>query len=99
MARLSQNYLPKVLTVLSDITLSDFNMAIHTGSSKILDNIQHNLDLPEYQVAPSRAVLNNYGNMNATTGATILANLMETSPDKPTLALFFGLGFALQLAY
>ncbi|CAM4497275.1 MAG: hypothetical protein LEGION0403_FIIPPAGN_01719 [Legionella sp.] len=98
-ARLFQNYLPKVLTVLSDITLSDFNMAIHTGSSKILDNIKHNLDLPEYQVAPSRAVLNNYGNMNATTGATILANLMETSPDKPTLALFFGLGFALQLAY
>lgn len=98
-ARLLQNYLPKVLTVLSQMTLSDYNMAIHTGSSKILDNIKQVLDLPESQISPSRSVLNNYGNMNATTGATILANIMETSPYKPTLALFFGLGFALQLAY
>lgn len=97
--RLYQKYLPKVSTVLSQITLSDYNMAIHTGSSKILDNIKQTLDLTESQVSPSRSVLNNYGNMNATTGATILANLLATSPYKPTLALFFGLGFALQLAY
>lgn len=99
-ARLFQNYLPEVLMVLSKITLSDFNMAIHTGSNKILDKIKQTLDLTESQVSPSRTVLNNYGNMNATTGATILSNLMATSStDKPTLALFFGLGFALQLAY
>lgn len=97
--RLLENYLPNVLTVISEINLNEYNMAIHTGSSKILDHIKKKLDLPESQVEPSRSVLKNYGNMNATTGAAILSNLMATPTDKPTLALFFGLGFTLQLAY
>lgn len=97
--RLSEAYLPKVGSILSELTLSDYDVAIHTGSKKILDCVQSALELTDAQITPSHYVLNNYGNMNATTGATILFHLMKTGSNKPALALFFGLGFALQLAY
>jgi predicted naringenin-chalcone synthase len=97
--RLSEAYLPAASLVLSTLTLSNYDVAIHTGSKKILDCVQSALELTESQVTKSRYVLNNYGNMNATTGATILSHLMENKNNKPILALFFGLGFALQLAY
>ncbi len=75
------------------------HFAIHTGSAKILNHIQQLPGLDESQMEPSRAVLNSQGNMNATTGAAVLARLLETSRTEQVAALFFGVGFAMQLAY
>ncbi len=97
--RLLKAYIPEARKLLQQLPEPPLHFAIHTGSGKILNYIQQLLDLDDHQMEPSRAVLNSYGNMNATTGAAVLARLLETSRIEQAVALFFGVGFAMQLAY
>ncbi|QBR83011.1 hypothetical protein E3983_00755 [Legionella israelensis] len=97
--RLAESYFPAAQVELAKINLDEHFFAIHTGSGKILNQVQTALQLSEEKIAPSKYILNNYGNMNATTGAAILAKLLSEKKNRNIVAIFFGLGFALQLAY
>lgn len=99
MQRLMESYLPAAYEVLSVLPLKDFHCAIHTGSGKILNYVQQALHFTDEQVVESRHILRDQGNMNATTGAAILAEFMKKQITEQVLAVFFGVGFALQVAY
>ncbi len=96
--RLLKAYIPEARDLLEQLPSAPDHFAIHTGSGKILNYIQQLLGLDDSQMEPSRAVLRSYGNMNATTGAAILASLLRSARTDRVAALFFGVGFAMQLA-
>lgn len=96
--RLTQSYLPLAMDAMVQSDLSKLSFAIHTGSSKILELVKNSLNLSEQQVSHSRHILKHQGNMNATTGAAILSRLLEQKEYNDIVAIFFGLGFALQMA-
>jgi predicted naringenin-chalcone synthase len=97
--RLMESYLPAAYTEISKMSSPPKHFAIHTGSGKILNYIQQAFAMPDEAIEPSRYILRTQGNMNATTGAAILAKFQQDSRTQDVLALFFGVGFALQLAY
>ncbi|CDO36564.1 type III polyketide synthase [Novosphingobium sp. KN65.2] len=72
--------------------------AVHAGGRTILDAVEQGLSLPEGSLAPSRAVLRDYGNMSSATLMFILAHMLERReqgrPPQPGLAIAFGPGMA-----
>ena len=96
--RLKVSYFPQVLSKLNSLEQRPNNFAIHTGSNKIIDFVKSSLNLNENDVAPSREILKHQGNMNSTTGACILAKFLFEERSGKTVALFFGVGFSVQLA-
>lgn len=51
--------------------------AIHPGGRSILDKVESKLDLKENQLAPSRNVLRNFGNMSSATVLFVLKEILE----------------------
>jgi len=69
--------------------------AIHPGGPKIVDFVQKKLNLSDEQVAHSRQVLNNYGNMSSATLPHIWRDLIVDESIKkqtPIVSLAFGPG-------
>lgn len=82
---------------LTDIT----SWAIHPGGRAILDNIQKALGLTDAQMAASRTVLREYGNMSSATILFVLKELLENSEshDKDYIfAMAFGPGLTIESA-
>jgi alkylresorcinol/alkylpyrone synthase len=73
--------------------------AIHPGGRKVMDVAQEELGLSPAQLAPSRSVLRDHGNMSS---ATILFVLERTLGSLPAsghaLGIGFGPGFAIELS-
>lgn len=73
------------------------NWAIHPGGRSILDKVQSNLELSDEQLAPSRQVLRQYGNMSSATVLFILKDLLEQASDAEQLcAMAFGPGLTVE---
>lgn len=74
--------------------------AIHPGGRMILDALQGHYGLSEAQMAPSRGVLRDYGNMSSATVMFALARLLaEAGPDdRAGHALAFGPGLTVESA-
>ncbi len=73
--------------------------AIHPGGRAILDKVQHGFDLKEEQLASSRKVLANFGNMSSATILFVLADLLEqnkSSANESILAMAFGPGLTIE---
>ena len=69
--------------------------AVHPGGRSILDAVSHGLDLPEDALAPSRAVLREYGNMSSATVMFVLRAMMESAaPGQRGCAMAFGPGLS-----
>jgi alkylresorcinol/alkylpyrone synthase len=66
--------------------------AIHPGGPRILTAVENTLDLSDWQLGDSRAVLRDYGNMSSPTILFILERLRERKADLPCVALGFGPG-------
>lgn len=70
-------------------------VAVHPGGPKIIDRVRDMLELREAQVATSRAVLFDYGNMSSATLPHIWMRLLadpEVPVNTPILSLAFGPG-------
>jgi len=70
---------------------------VHPGGQKVLDAFQSALSLPEEALAPSRAVLYNYGNMSSATVLFVLEELLRQRAPRPGdkgLMCSFGAGFS-----
>lgn len=90
---------PWVTEWLSDgqLTLDDIrSWAIHPGGPKILDACESALGLSPAQMAPSRSVLAEFGNMSSPTVLFILERLCQQGDVAPTVLMAFGPGLTLE---
>ena len=79
--------------------------AIHPGGRSILDKVEQSLGLTEEQLAPSRGVLRDYGNMSSATVLFILERLLAEGADDTHLegvgealcAMAFGPGLTVEV--
>jgi predicted naringenin-chalcone synthase len=69
--------------------------AVHPGGRSILDAVERGVPLAPDQLAASREVLQQYGNMSSATVLFVLQRLMEQRP-RSGLALAFGPGLAME---
>lgn len=71
--------------------------AIHPGGPKIIEAVQETLGLKEAQIAASREILRQRGNMSSATLPHIWKQLTEEShpPQKPVISLAFGPGLTI----
>jgi predicted naringenin-chalcone synthase len=74
--------------------------AVHPGGRSILDRVQSALSLTDEQIAASRAVLHEYGNMSSATVLFVLQRLLESAGDRPERvgAVAFGPGLTVESA-
>jgi predicted naringenin-chalcone synthase len=81
----------------ADLQMSDVDgWAVHPGGPRILDVVRRELDLPEEDLAASRAVLAEHGNCSSPTVLIILERLARRGvPPGPTLLTAFGPGLTL----
>ncbi|HET6527582.1 MAG TPA: type III polyketide synthase [Balneolaceae bacterium] len=73
--------------------------AVHPGGRAILDKVQTSLELDENQLASSRKVLTNYGNMSSATVLFVLADILkkpQQADSEPVLAMAFGPGLTIE---
>jgi len=84
-----------VATVTDGAAPAGLFWAVHAGGRSILDAVQTALTLPTEALAPSRAVLADYGNMSSATLMFVLARLLAAPPAQAEgVALAFGPGLA-----
>ncbi|MBN9141307.1 MAG: type III polyketide synthase [Micrococcales bacterium] len=72
--------------------------AVHPGGRSILDHVEDALGLPETAMAPSRAVLSDYGNMSSPTVLFVLRELLTGGARGTVCAAAFGPGLTLEAA-
>ena len=72
--------------------------AIHPGGPRILDACAEAARLSSEDLAPSRSVLANYGNMSSPTVLFILNELRAVDAPRPCVMLAFGPGLAIEAA-
>lgn len=70
---------------------------VHPGGERVLDAFQRSLDLPDEAIAPSRAVLYDYGNMSSATVLFVLDRVLRDRAPRPGevgVMCSFGAGFS-----
>jgi predicted naringenin-chalcone synthase len=72
--------------------------AVHPGGPRILDAVEHALELPREATLPSRAVLAAHGNMSSPTVLFLLRRMREARAPRPIVALGFGPGLVVEAA-
>jgi predicted naringenin-chalcone synthase len=74
--------------------------ALHPGGRAILDALQNGICLTDDEMAPSRKVLNNYGNTSSVSILFVLKELLDTKLEKDdyACAIAFGPGLSMELA-
>jgi predicted naringenin-chalcone synthase len=76
--------------------------ALHPGGRAIIDALQSGLDLTDEQVAPSRTVLSEYGNMSSASILFVLKEIFSRSrlqPDDWLCTIAFGPGLTMEMAF
>lgn len=72
--------------------------AVHPGGPRILRSVQTSLQLTDDDLATSRAVLANHGNMSSPTMVFILNEFSKSNTARPWLMLGFGPGLEVEVA-
>jgi predicted naringenin-chalcone synthase len=76
--------------------------ALHPGGRAIIDALQHGLSLTDDQVAPSRTVLKQHGNMSSASILFVLKEIFSLGrlqPDDWLCAIAFGPGLTMEMAF
>jgi predicted naringenin-chalcone synthase len=106
------SYVPKILGAniagVVDHLLTDSGFAreqigtwaVHPGGKSILDQIERSLSLRPEQLAPSREVLKNFGNMSSATVLFVLRALLENpaAAGDRICSMAFGPGLTVEMA-
>lgn len=83
----------------ADHTVADTpHWAVHPGGRSILDKVQSRLGLSEEQMAPSRGVLAEAGNMSSVTILFVLDRIRRSGATGTIAALAFGPGLSIESA-
>ncbi|RLY94515.1 type III polyketide synthase [Kocuria tytonicola] len=72
--------------------------AVHPGGRSILDRVEGRLGLTQEQMAPSRDVLREVGNMSSATILFVLARILRTATPGDVAAMAFGPGLSIESA-
>lgn len=72
--------------------------AVHPGGPKILTAVEEALDLSPGDLAPSRQILNDLGNMSSTTLLFLLERMRANLARRPCVAIGFGPGLTAEVA-
>ena len=72
--------------------------AVHPGGRSILDRVEGRLGLTREQMAPSRDVLREVGNMSSATILFVLARILRTAAPGDVAAMAFGPGLSIESA-
>lgn len=72
--------------------------AVHPGGPRILDVVAESLELAAPAMAPSRAVLRDFGNCSSATVLMVLGSPRERAPGDAVVAMAFGPGLTLYAA-
>jgi predicted naringenin-chalcone synthase len=83
-----EDWLSKAGLSIADVA----SWAIHPGGPRILTAVENTLALADWELADSRAVLRDYGNMSSPTILFILDRLRRRKAELPCVALGFGPG-------
>jgi alkylresorcinol/alkylpyrone synthase len=77
------------------MSLGEFNgFLFHPGGAKVLDTVQEALGLSPDDLAHSRAVLRDFGNMSSLTALFALDRAVRAGASGPHLLAAFGPGFS-----
>ncbi len=74
--------------------------AVHPGGKAILDKVASSLELQSEQIAPSRTVLRNYGNMSSATVLFVLKEILTqqgSDEQENVCAMAFGPGLTVEM--
>lgn len=100
---LDVNLMPFIQRLLKPSGLSPTDIdfwAVHSGGRSILDTVQQRLNLPAFQIADSRAVLYEYGNMSSPSVLFVLKRLLQRLQHgehfRRCVAMAFGPGLTLE---
>lgn len=91
-------WLAKWLDAQGESSASIAAWAVHPGGSRVLDAVRDAVGLTESQVADSRAVLAEFGNMSSPTVLFILERLRARAIAGPCVVLAFGPGLVVEAA-
>lgn len=83
----------------NNFSAEDFDFwAIHPGGRAILDKVENSLELKSPQIAPSRSVLRDFGNMSSATILFVLREVMNTRQpgEGRVLGMAFGPGLTVE---
>jgi predicted naringenin-chalcone synthase len=72
--------------------------AVHPGGPRVIDAVEHSLELSPRQVAASRSVLSQFGNMSSATLPHVWKSILEDpaiAPGTPVVSLAFGPGLTM----
>jgi predicted naringenin-chalcone synthase len=80
------------------MNISDIDLwAIHPGGKSILDKVEQSLGLAPEQIAASRSVLRDFGNMSSATSLFVLRELLTNAAAPKTItAMAFGPGLTIE---
>lgn len=82
-----------------NMKLSDIaGWAVHPGGPRILRSVQTALELTDDDLAASRQILANHGNMSSPTMVFILNHFASSNTNRPWLMLGFGPGLEVEVA-
>ncbi|MGE5432689.1 MAG: type III polyketide synthase [Syntrophomonadaceae bacterium] len=96
---------PALLKIIDEMGLSRNSIkywALHPGGRAILDAMQTGIGLSDGEMAASRAVLNNYGNMSSASILFVMKELLEKENFEKgdiLLAVAFGPGLTMETAF
>lgn len=98
---IEMNMTSAVKPLLDNYNLDKTNIdrwAVHPGGRSILDKIQENLNLKNDQIAASRTVLAEFGNMSSATILFVLKKLLDNkgSSEEKILGMAFGPGLTIE---
>jgi len=82
------------------LTLQDISTwAVHPGGKAIVDKVAESLGLKENQVAASRKILRQYGNMSSATVLFVLQEILQQDgpPKEDICAMAFGPGLTVEM--
>lgn len=68
--------------------------ALHAGGRKVLDTIQERLMLSDQDLAVSRSILKEFGNMSSPSVLFALKEILEDGTNTPVVCFSFGAGFS-----
>lgn len=90
-----RGHLPAFLRGLSNDSHQNILFAIHPGGPKIIDLLQSQLELSDEQVAFSRKVLKERGNMSSSTLPHIWKEILDSDYSGKVISLAFGPGLTI----
>ena len=90
-----RGHLPEFLRTLTDDPHQNCLFAIHPGGPKIIDSLQSQLELSDEQVAFSRKVLKERGNMSSATLPHVWKEILDSDYSGKVISLALGPGLTI----